>query len=87
MEQSYWLRAINWTHGVPMRVPDQKVTNGGSTSMAPFFWRKSNWFRPTKKIKLKRSSKEREFMIWRTKLQAMVQGRVQLKRFNFACLK
>ncbi len=36
---------------------------------------------PQKKFKRELKG-EREFMIWRTKLQAMVQGRVQLKGFN-----
>ncbi len=29
IEQSHWLRAINWTHGLQMRVQDQKVSNQG----------------------------------------------------------
>jgi hypothetical protein len=38
-----------------------------------YFWGKINWFRP------KTNSWKGELMIWRTKMQARVQGRLQLK--------
>ncbi len=55
-----------------MSVQDQKVPNQGSTYMA-VFWREMQLVRTKKK-----SSKE-ELMIWSTKMQARVQGRVPLK--------
>jgi hypothetical protein len=57
IEQSYWLRAINWTHSLYMRVQHQKWQIKAK-GMAPF-WRENNWFRS-----------KNELMNWRTKMQA-----------------
>jgi hypothetical protein len=40
--------------------------------MAPFLGGRINWFKPKKELKGK-------LMVWRTKMQAKVSGKVQLK--------
>jgi hypothetical protein len=65
MEQSYWMRALNWSHGLYMRVQDRRVANQVRINLhGPM---------------LERKPKEEELMIWRTKMQARVQDKVQLK--------
>jgi hypothetical protein len=72
IEQSYWLRAINRTHGLYMRVQDQKGQIEAKPKWHLFLEGKS--IGSDQKFLLKG-----ELMIWRTKMQARVQGMVQLK--------
>jgi hypothetical protein len=73
---------LNWTHGLQMRVvgPRPKKWQIKTKPTWHHFEWKFNWSRPKKKKELKG-----ELMIWRTKMQARVQGIVELK--HSSCFK
>jgi hypothetical protein len=63
IEQSYRLRAINWTHSLVMRVQDQEVTKSRlNLHCTKCFGQKINWVK-LKKIKINFKA---ELMIWRS---------------------
>ncbi len=75
IEQSYGIRVINWTHDLSRwGSQTKKMANWRKTYMAPSS--KENQLVQSKE---KKRATKGELMMWRTKMQVRVQGRVQFK--------
>ncbi len=59
IEQYYWLRAINWIHGLYLRVQDQKSGKIKAKPTWHHFGGKINWFRPKEGRKKKTQAQKR----------------------------
>jgi hypothetical protein len=75
-EQPYCLRAINWTHSLLDECPRPKSGKSRLNLHGTILEGKSIGSDPKKK---KKQELKGELMIWRTKMQARVQRKVQLK--------
>jgi len=62
-------------------IHDPKMTNQGSTNMATYmvlpFWSENQLV-----LSQKKQERKGELMVWRTKMQSNVQGKVQTQGFN-----